>query len=178
MRCVICAIAKNENRYIVEWLKYHISIGFDHIFLYDNNDVYGERIEWVLTPEVIPYVTIFDVRGKKYIQKEIYNVCYYSYEFDWCAFIDIDEFITFTSESKFKKITEFLSDKKQYDAVHLNWKCYGDGGVLNSQDSSVISRFKEPIEPIDFKCMYDFPENNHIKSIVKSGLFIDWNSES
>ena len=34
----ICTIAKNENTYIDEWVRYHIHLGFDHIWLYGNND--------------------------------------------------------------------------------------------------------------------------------------------
>jgi cellulose synthase/poly-beta-1,6-N-acetylglucosamine synthase-like glycosyltransferase len=34
---VICAIFKNESRYIYEWLSYHHSIGVDAFYLYNNN---------------------------------------------------------------------------------------------------------------------------------------------
>ena len=36
---VIVCIAKREHDYIEEFVKYHISIGFKHIYLYDNEDV-------------------------------------------------------------------------------------------------------------------------------------------
>ena len=39
MTYAICAIAKNENNYINDWVNWHINIGFDHIYLYDNNDI-------------------------------------------------------------------------------------------------------------------------------------------
>jgi cellulose synthase/poly-beta-1,6-N-acetylglucosamine synthase-like glycosyltransferase len=35
---VIVAIAKQEQRYIEEWVKYHLGLGFSHIYLYDNED--------------------------------------------------------------------------------------------------------------------------------------------
>lgn len=34
--CSICAIFKNEGTYLREWIEYHLMIGFDHIFLYNN----------------------------------------------------------------------------------------------------------------------------------------------
>ena len=37
MKCAICAIAKNENDYINEWCKYHLNLGFDEIYIFDNN---------------------------------------------------------------------------------------------------------------------------------------------
>ncbi|WP_281510165.1 glycosyltransferase family 92 protein [Muribaculum gordoncarteri] len=32
----ICAIFRNEARYMREWIEYHLLIGVDHIFLYNN----------------------------------------------------------------------------------------------------------------------------------------------
>ena len=34
---VVCGIAKNEDDYIEDWVRFHLRIGFDHIYLYDNN---------------------------------------------------------------------------------------------------------------------------------------------
>jgi hypothetical protein len=36
MKVVIVAIAKMEQDYIEEWVKYNLHIGIDRIFLYDN----------------------------------------------------------------------------------------------------------------------------------------------
>ena len=30
MKVVICCIARKENRYLQEWLDYHLGLGFDH----------------------------------------------------------------------------------------------------------------------------------------------------
>ena len=35
---VICAIALHEERYIDEWIQYHLALGFSHIYLYDNSN--------------------------------------------------------------------------------------------------------------------------------------------
>ena len=32
----ICAIFKNEARYLEEWIKFHRGVGVSHFFLYDN----------------------------------------------------------------------------------------------------------------------------------------------
>ncbi|MCR5563010.1 MAG: glycosyltransferase family 2 protein [Desulfovibrio sp.] len=32
----ICAIAKNETPFLEEWARFHLSTGFEHIFVYDN----------------------------------------------------------------------------------------------------------------------------------------------
>lgn len=172
---VICSIAKYENDYIQEWVDYHLNIGFSKIYIHDNNEIDGEKISDVLADEKYrEKVIIIDVRGQKYVQKKVYNDFYYNYDFDWCAFIDIDEFITFSKTSKYTNISAFLAARSQYEAVHLNWKCYGDNGNIKKSNRSIFNRFPKPIKPLSFGYTYKFPENNHIKSIIKKGLQIDW----
>ena len=36
---VILCIAKLESNYIEEFVKYHLALGFSHIFIYDNEDI-------------------------------------------------------------------------------------------------------------------------------------------
>lgn len=170
--CVICAIAKNENAYLYEWAAYHLSLGFSHIYVYDNNDVDGERVDDVFAnTEIASKISVFDVRGKRFVQKKVYNEFYAKACFDWCAFIDIDEFITL---KKHKSILEYLSSKSSWDSVHLNWKCYGDGGKIKYERDSVMSRFIKPWDKDVFYTYIDKPENSHIKSILQKGLSIDW----
>lgn len=172
LNCVICAIAKNENAYLYEWASYHLSLGFSHIYVYDNNDVDGERVEDVFAnTKIASKISVFDVRGKRFVQKNVYNEFYAKGQFDWCAFIDIDEFITL---DKSKSISEYLTTKSEWDSVHLNWMCFGDGGKIKYEQDSVVARFVKPWDKNVFYTYIDKQENSHIKSIIKSGLDIDW----
>lgn len=38
-KTAILSLAKNENWYINDWVDYHVGLGFDRIFIYDNNDI-------------------------------------------------------------------------------------------------------------------------------------------
>ena len=175
MQTIICAIAKNENAYLYEWATYHLALGFSHIYLYDNNDVNGERITDVLNADVFAdKITIIDVRGQKYIQKKVYNECYRTRNFDWCAFIDIDEFITLENH---KNINDFLDVFINKEAIHLNWKCYGDSGHVSCNALDVTKRFTQPWKTNVYYGYINIAENTHIKSIIKSGLDIDWEYE-
>ena len=35
---VICAIVKNEQRFIREWAEYYLSIGFDKLYIFEDFD--------------------------------------------------------------------------------------------------------------------------------------------
>ena len=172
--CVICAIAKNENAYLYEWAVYHLSLGFSHIYVYDNNDVDGERVDDVFAnTEIASQISVFDVRGEKFVQKKVYNEFYAKACFNWCAFIDIDEFITLTEH---EMIQEYLSSITQCDVIHLNWMCYGDNGKVSYERGNVVERFSRPWK---YNVYYGSSrlENSHVKSIIKNGLCLDWTYE-
>ena len=178
-KVALCCIAKIENDYIRFFVEYYKKLHFDKIILYDNNELDGERFEDVIGDYIhSQFVEIINFRGKEAPQLEAYQDCYdrYNKEYDWIAFFDCDEFLTFVDG--YTDIHTFLNQPLflQYQVVHVNWKVYGDNGLLDTDGRSVIERFKEPITPFDFKTPFtDFPENNHVKSLVRGGLYhIKW----
>jgi len=40
----IVAIARKENAYINAWIKYHMELGIDHFYVYDNSHGDEERL--------------------------------------------------------------------------------------------------------------------------------------
>ena len=158
---VICAIAKNENQYINNWVNWHLNLGFDRIYLYDNNDPETTFVGNFI--EQLDKVEIIDVRGKHEanFQNKCYNEFYNSHKFDWCAFIDIDEFIIL---NKWKTIDEFLSDNifSSTNVIRLNWHMYNDGGMIYRDLSvPVYEAFTMPINHY---------YNMHGKEIIRGSI--------
>ena len=59
-------MGKRENLYINEYLNHYKNIGYDHVFLYDNNDIGDEKFEDIISKDLIgKFVTIKDYRGIK-----------------------------------------------------------------------------------------------------------------
>lgn len=164
---IVCCICKNESKYIEEFIEYHLELGFDKIIIGDNNDVDGERYDEQLK-DYIDYgeVEIVDLRGLVAQQLPFYNSIIKNYKYEWCAFIDCDEFITFAKGSKFSNIKDFLNSRYNVFAYGLNWQVYGDNERVYAGNGDVVDRFKKPM-PDDFKFHYNFPENYHIKSLIK-----------
>ena len=56
----IVAIARMENPYVNEWIQYHIGLGFDHVYIYDNSYGNEVHINKAITGENIYYSSIWE----------------------------------------------------------------------------------------------------------------------
>lgn len=171
-RVAICAIAKNEDRYINEWVQYYLSLGVSHIYIYDNND---QATETMVALSKVENVTIIPVYGKVALRTKGYQVGVYSEAYKvygsmygWMGFFDIDEFVSIDGYD----IPSFLN-RPVYDdthIVHLNWRYFGDNGRVHYTAEPVTERFMEPA-PLDVKysnirrC-----ENQYVKSFIRTGF--------
>lgn len=160
-----------ENAYAVEWVEYYKKMGFDHIYIYDNNHIGEEHFEDVLSDYISDgFVTIFDWRDLTVakLQKKAYNDFYsrYGKKYRWIAYYDFDEFLTIADGSD---IHTFMNRYSNYDCLLINWMDYTDGDMVRNDGRPVLERLTVPM-PFDKKVAYDFPENNHVKSIVRGGL--------
>jgi hypothetical protein len=94
-RVAVCLIAKNEARYLVEWMAYYVALGFDEVLIYDNgsSDATAEIVGRAIANDSrIRYVPWPDVPGVA-PQIPAYNDALRKTRADWIAFVDIDEFI-------------------------------------------------------------------------------------
>jgi len=142
----ICSIGKNENLYVREFVEYYFNLGIDKIFLYDNNDINGEKFENVLMDFIQNnFVEIIDVRGLSSIQIPIYNYCYRKYNkfYDWIGFLDFDEFLFIENN---KTIKNYIYDEKfnKCQMIFFNWILYNDNDQVKYENRSLLERFSKP----------------------------------
>jgi hypothetical protein len=145
MKVALVCIAKNEENYIGEWVNYHTKLGFDKIFIYEN--------DWDcnLISENIVKIKINGPRQQIPAYNHFINT--YKNEYDWVAFFDVDEFLVL---KKHNNIKEFINDYRDESAIGVNWVFFGDNNQKEINEYSVISRFtKRQLQP-----------NEHIKSLV------------
>ena len=148
MKVAIICIAKNEEKYIKEWTDYHLNLGFDNIFICDNdNDNIISKILFNDKIKILNYRNY--ITHKKSFQSLAYTKTFniYKKDFDWICFIDCDEFIIL--EDKYKNdIKNFLSDNifNNADIIRLHWKCFSDNDYLDviDDDYSIMNRFIKP----------------------------------
>jgi len=166
IKVCICIICKTENLYIQEFIDYYRELGYNHIFIYDNNDIDGEKFEDVIQKEIDKgFVSIINYRGDR--DKPLFRAYIDCYEknnknYDWLSFLDIDEYLEL--KPKGIKIQEFLNNEryKNCQNVKLNWVLYSDDEKLHYENKPVYKRFNTPL--------FQNILNNHVKSTVRGNL--------
>jgi hypothetical protein len=149
----LCCIAKMENLYISEFVEHYKSIGYNHIYLYDNNDINGERFDDVIKDKITSgFVTVLNFRGyrggKDNAQMDAYYDCFnrFNSKCNWISFFDIDEYLFINPlHGKNRTIQEMLDNPKYDDCenVKINWKSYSDSGKLYYENKPLTERFTE-----------------------------------
>jgi len=171
-KLAICAIASNENLYLRDWVKYHMELGVSKIILFDNSPVNGDFPQQVvgdyITDRSVEVVLVRkDGFNPPFLQEMCYTAAYeiYHKNFDYMAFIDVDEYLTLSPSLS---LDGFLGRFDDSDLIKLNWMCYTDNGLLHYDDRSVIERFTEPMKPYNKPDWWSdkHPVNSTIKTIV------------
>jgi hypothetical protein len=146
MKIALVCIAKNEDKYINEWVDYHIKLGFDSIFIYEND--WDSNIERDNVYK-IPFNGL-----RQQIPSYNHFIRNYRNDYDWVAFLDVDEFLVL---KKHNNIHEFISEYQDYSSIGINWVLFGDNGLESTDGDGVLRFFTKRQKP----------PNEHIKSIVK-----------
>jgi hypothetical protein len=135
MNIALVAIAKDEDPYIEEWIKYNLKLGFDQIHLYLNDWRY--------------YTSNSRVKTIEFNGNAIQMKCYghflrnYSEQYDWAAFFDIDEFLVLKKHRGIKNFVGDVSNQFETNQIGINWVFFGDNGLSEFPDGTtgVLERF-------------------------------------
>lgn len=133
----IVLIAKDEDEDIEEWLEYHMLMGIEHFYIYDNDS--KDSFKKVLEPYIKEGIVTYKWFPGPLMQLEAYNHAITNYKHDtrYMAFIDADEFIvSMDGRSIPELVEEIINDYENGTykipgsaaGIGLNWRNYGTSG--------------------------------------------------
>jgi hypothetical protein len=141
----LVACARWETETIAEWLTYHASLGFEHVYLYCNDDdptdLYTAVLPFLSGPA--PFVTFwhYPIQGQ---QRAMYLHFLQTAmrENTWIMFLDIDEFVYLAKD---RSIGEFQKRKfgasTNVGAIYFNWLMFGNNFHVERPRGSVIENY-------------------------------------
>jgi hypothetical protein len=159
----ICAIFKDEAQYLLEWIAYHLCIGFDHIVLFDNGSTDGGPA-LVAASSFRPFVTIINwpERPGQLSAYRYFNV-HLAKCFEWVAFIDIDEFVHLVEYDSIKVV---LPRYGGASGVQLQWLTFASSGHVARPSGLVIENYFLRLPAHHMRCCW-------VKPLLRTSDIVD-----
>lgn len=191
MKTAICCMIKNEHLFLDEWISYHLNLGIQDIYLFEDSGSlsHKEITDNYNTVYLRSMEGLFDEKyyNKSYSgskeQERLFDWCLDNYKgkYDWILFIDIDEFLVIKNN---KSIEEFLLDYKDYSGIYIYWLMYGANKHITRPQGKVMENYTNPFQDHSgyFKndyCIKSFVNLNKCTvwgspiHKIKDGIYID-----
>jgi len=163
----ILATARNEGPYLLDWISYHLSVGFEHIFIYTNENSDGSDALLAALARHGVITLVQNERGASLgPQVKAYahalTMLPQILDYRWTAIFDLDEYFAFNT-AMFGGIGDYLAfhEAQPVDAIALCWAVFaGMPGDVWSE-APTLTRFTRRSRDI----------NLHVKSVIRTRLF-------
>eukprot|EP01025_Chloroclados_australasicus_P026202 TRINITY_DN2601_c0_g1_i1.p1 TRINITY_DN2601_c0_g1~~TRINITY_DN2601_c0_g1_i1.p1 ORF type:complete len:611 (-),score=1.29 TRINITY_DN2601_c0_g1_i1:349-1962(-) len=115
----ICAIFRNEGRFIVEWIAYHVIVGIQHFYLY-NDDSTDDSLE-VLKPfiqqNLVTVLNTKEIRSDHYfgMQGQMLKHCgdNFGKTTRWILATDLDEYLVIKGQKYNNNIRTWIQEHRE-----------------------------------------------------------------
>lgn len=144
----------NERNGIQEFVAFHIAVGVEHFYLYDNSST-DDTVEQIQPFIDAGYVTLVPWPDKPISPRaETHCLNTFGHECEWIACIDADEFLYSPTG---KPLPEVLEDYTDFPGVVASWMYFGSSGHEKRPTGLIMEAFT--------KC--EGKPDAHFKSIVQ-----------
>lgn len=161
--------AKNEGCFLLECVAHYRAVGFEHVFLYtnDNSDGSDALLDAL---DGTPFVTVIrnDVGPLVSPQIKAYehsiHLLHALRDFEWVSYFDVDEFLVPAEHHDYSVIEAIIALERRYpsrlaaasdaigieperrpSAICYNWNWYGSEGQIRRDDGLVQERFSHSV---------------------------------
>jgi glycosyltransferase involved in cell wall biosynthesis len=176
----LCAIMKNEGPYILEWVAFHRVLGFNEIFIYDNDstDNTSELLACLGAAGIVNAIAWPSVQGIA-PQRAAYADVLPRVKSDWVCFIDADEFVNLKVDDSIQAFLRRFPESAS--AIAMNWRLFGSSGLLTFDTELVTHRFtrcSQRLARVNRHCktiarVRDVEEMHIHRCFLKHGLYVD-----
>ncbi|MEW5300200.1 MAG: hypothetical protein WDW38_003039 [Sanguina aurantia] len=193
----ICAIVKNEQRNIQEWIDYHHWIGVGKFYIYDHGsslsvaaqlqkyiaagivEVFTFASDWQLDAE---HELFKSTRARSFLSPQAWaaDSCFrwFGYRHTFLGMLDTDEFVVLRNQSLQTPMTPpslpaFLKGFEPYAGVLLHWQMFGSSGLRTRPSGGTLASYTACMDKNATAALPDFINNpvGHMKSFTQTQHF-------
>ena len=151
----LCAIVKDEDPFLEEWICHHALLGVEAFIIYDNGSAHPvrRRLRRFMDGS---FLTVVETPGKGQ-QMIAYNHCLrtFGHNFRWMGFLDLDEYAV---PKRTNDLRILLQDYEDAAALGLNWQCFGTNGHKARPEGTQLENYVLALNSENWQ--------KHIKSFV------------
>ncbi|MDR3175719.1 MAG: glycosyltransferase family 92 protein [Desulfovibrio sp.] len=153
----LCAIVRDEDLYLREWLTYHSLIGVEHFYVYDHESKNPVRDTLAGFADK-ERVTVRRVQGTC-PQIPVYDDCLKNFGAQnfWIGFLDIDEF-AFSVPDQDLRVS--LAEFEPYAGIGATWRLFHSSGHLGRPSGLVLK---------NYTWAFALQNSYHVKCFVRPG---------
>ena len=138
----IATCARWETDNIAEWILYHKSLGFEHFYIYCNDDDPTDLHREILpfNAGAVPLVTFhhFSLQGLQTHMLRHYLTTHRD-ETEWAMFLDVDEFLRLSQHASIADFVQTMPP--QADTIYVNWLFFGNSGFRERAVGSTLLNY-------------------------------------
>lgn len=163
----ICAISKDDEPYLKEWIEFHKLVGVQHFYIYchGNWDRYSEVLEdYIRSKEVDLFSTqAYQDPAFNTVQCQAYTdlLAEARHQVKWLAVIDTDEFLFSPSECNLRSFLSKYENLPNVGGISVNWHLFGTSWIPKIPSNQTL------IESLTLCTPEQYPANSHIKTIIR-----------
>lgn len=132
MYTLIATMVRDDGFYIDEWVDYHLSIGFEHVLIYDHKSIIPVVPKWGNK------VTVKRIDVELPFAEYIHLSTFRDFNSYWILACDVDEFVVLLQHSD---IRQLLSGYENYGGLGIPWSMYGSSGHIKRPEGSVKNSY-------------------------------------
>ena len=138
----ICAIFRNKLAYLKEWLEFHLMVGVNHFFLYDNgsDDDYIDIISPYMARgqvSLVPWAT-FAVGLNPQTLAYAHAAANCASDIRWLIFLDVDEFVFAETSDNVKSA---FSEFNEFNSLAIPRFEFGPNGHKRNPSGLVLENY-------------------------------------
>lgn len=130
---IISTYVRDDDDYLDEWITYHLSIGFEHIVMYDHKSIIPVKNIW---GEKVTVIRID--RDSLFIPNYLNQDTLKSHPSYWMAMMDVDEFLVLVQHTN---INDILKNYESFGALGVPWSRFGSSGHRTKPEGLVKDNY-------------------------------------
>ncbi|HYZ61266.1 MAG TPA: glycosyltransferase family 2 protein [Acetobacteraceae bacterium] len=150
-RFSLVACARWEEQHIQEWIEYHKAVGFDHVYLYSNDDD-PDALFRAVAPYAYGSAPFVTFRHWREVGDQVGMYFHFLENFgsetEWFSFLDVDEFFVFRDLDNVAAFMRGYQDTA--DCLYFNWLVHGHNGKLRRERGDTLTNHPRRAARVDY----------------------------